>query len=86
MQTSDATKKHLANRDALGKRHMQMLRDVRRGDVFAWMTCGCIVAAEAFSSGVSEWRRSVNYATPRGIAPTEGKGFAYALTRHGVTA
>jgi len=87
MQTPDVTKKYLAARDALGRRHMQMLREVERGDVSAWMTCGCIVAAEAFANGLSAWdRRADGIVRPRSIAPTEGNGFAYALTRRGVTA
>ena len=72
MATSDPTKSHLTARDALGRRHMLMLREVARGDVAAWMACGCIVAAEALASGVSSWHRSVAVAKVWGIDPSEG--------------
>jgi hypothetical protein len=87
MSIADAIKRHQRERDQLGKRHIQMLRAVSPGDVIAWMTCGCIVAAEAFASGLSAWNsRADGLVRPRGISSTEGKGFAYALTRRGVTA
>jgi hypothetical protein len=73
-------------RDELAKRHMQMLRLAPRGHALAWMACGCIVAAESFANGLSEWHRSFDLAAPRGIAPTAGKGTAYLLNRYGATA
>ncbi|SOE67056.1 hypothetical protein SAMN05446935_2931 [Burkholderia sp. YR290] len=72
MATSDPTKSHLAARDALGKRHMLMLPKVTRGDVAAWTASGCIVAAEAFATGVSDWHRPWHGAKPFGIKASEG--------------
>lgn len=76
----------IRTRDDLARRHMQMLRLAPRGHALAWMACGYIVAAESFANGLSEWRRSLDLAAPRGIGPTEGKGAVYALTRYGATA
>jgi hypothetical protein len=74
-------------RDELAKRHMQMLRLAPRGHALAWMACGCIVAAESFANGLSEWHRNLdNLVMPRSIAPTVGRGSVYALTRDGATA
>ncbi|WP_152035569.1 hypothetical protein [Paraburkholderia caledonica] len=67
---------------------MLMLRLAPRGHALAWMACGCIVAAESFASGLSEWHRGSldNLVMPRSIPPTVGKGSVYALTRDGATA
>jgi hypothetical protein len=61
-------------RDALGARHMQMLRRAPRGDVLAWMACGCIVAADSFASGLSQWEGSGWGAKAFGIDGVEGTG------------
>jgi hypothetical protein len=70
--TIEWTKANHAALDALGKRYMQMLRVARRGDVCAWMTCGCIVAAEAFSCGLSDWHKPWKEPKVRGIDSSEG--------------
>jgi hypothetical protein len=60
MRTPDPTVKHLEARVSLGKQYMQMLREVPCGDVSAWMACGCLIAAEAFERGISEWEMPQN--------------------------
>ncbi|WP_143325671.1 hypothetical protein [Caballeronia sordidicola] len=65
---------HFSSRELLDAMHMQMLRLVPRGDVMAWMACGCIVAADAFSSGLSDWHRISHGARAFGIDADEGSG------------
>ena len=77
MKTTDQTAKHLAARDLLGKRYVQMLQDVPRGDVSAWMVCGCAVAAEAFEQGLSDWADSSYGARARGVSNYDGVPDAY---------
>ncbi|WEY37779.1 hypothetical protein [Paraburkholderia sp. SUR17] len=72
MKTTDQTAKNLAARDLLGKRYVQMLREVPRGDVSAWMVCGCAIAAEAFKQQLSDWSDSSYGARVRGVTGYDG--------------
>ncbi|CAG9239348.1 hypothetical protein PSP6_800009 [Paraburkholderia tropica] len=44
-----------------------MLQLVPRGDVAAWMACGCIVAAEAFERGLATWHMRMSDVKGRGL-------------------
>ncbi|SAL29047.1 hypothetical protein AWB64_02476 [Caballeronia sordidicola] len=73
---NECSSAYLSGRDALARRHMQMLRAVPRGDACAWMTAGCIVAAEAFDIGLSVWHFSTYPAKPYGMDTSVGAGQA----------
>lgn len=67
MHAPDPSPKHLVVRDSLSKEYLQMLQLVPRGDVAAWMACGCIVAAEAFERGLATWHMRMSDVKGRGL-------------------
>ncbi|MDR5784643.1 hypothetical protein QCE63_35195 [Caballeronia sp. LZ065] len=70
---------YAAIRDDLGRQYMRQLRVVPRGCVASWMAVGCMVAAEAFAIGISEWNEGAGEARAYGLTGTAGNGKAYGF-------